>query len=168
MDRLYAPWRSGYAADADVGKQDHATAQQCVFCNHLADNTDEKHFIFRRFKYNFIMLNLFPYNAGHLMVLPLEHKATLDDIHPQARTELMELTTSSVRIVSQVLKAQGVNIGMNLGKAAGAGIPSHAHMHILPRWVGDTNFLPTIGHTKQISFDLVEIYTQLKPAFDEL
>ncbi len=103
MDRLYAPWRSGYAADADVGKQDHATAQQCVFCNHLADNTDEKHFIFRRFKYNFIMLNLFPYNAGHLMVLPLEHKATLDDIHPQARTELMELTTSSVRIVSQVL-----------------------------------------------------------------
>lgn len=168
MDRLYAPWRSSYAADTDSGKQDNATAQQCVFCKHLTENTDEQHFIFRRFQYNFVMLNLFPYNAGHVMVLPLEHKASLQDLSVEARAELMELTTQCVSIVNQVLNAQGVNIGMNLGKAAGAGIPSHLHMHVLPRWVGDTNFLPTIGQTKQISFDLREIYKKLKPAIDAL
>lgn len=168
MDRLYAPWRSSYATDTDNGKKDDATPEQCVFCKHLKDNTDEKHFILRRFKHNFIMLNLFPYNAGHLMVLPFEHKAQLHDLTPPAREELMELTTQCVGIVTEVLGAHGVNVGMNIGKIAGAGIPSHLHMHILPRWLGDTNFLPTIGHTKQISFDLLEIYKKLKPAVEKI
>lgn len=168
MDRLYAPWRSPYATDTDSGKNDNATSEQCVFCKHLKDNTDAKHFIFRRFTHNFIMLNLFPYNAGHLMVLPFEHKAQLHALSAPARAELMELTTECIRIVTDVLGAHGVNMGMNLGKAAGAGIPSHVHMHVLPRWIGDTNFLPTLGHTKQISFDLVEMYKKLLPAIQQI
>jgi ATP adenylyltransferase len=169
MDRLYAPWRSTYSASVDNGKQEHASADQCVFCMHAGTpEKDNQNFILRRFEHTFIMLNLYPYNAGHLMVLPYMHTGKLQELSLAARTELMELTSASTHIVQEVLGAHGVNIGMNIGKAAGAGIPSHIHMHVLPRWTGDTNFLPTLSDAKQISFDLTEIYSQLKPSFDAL
>ena len=113
------------------------------------------------------MLNKYPYNAGHLLILPIRHVALLSDLEKNERAELMELVNMSVNIVSATLGNHGLNIGINLGKAAGAGIPSHLHTHILPRWDGDTNFMPAIAKTKVISFDLSDIYEKLKKEFDK-
>ena len=129
---------------------------------------DEKRFVLRRFKHCFVMLNLYPYNAGHLLIVPYLHEGQLSGLSSEARFELAELTMLSSQILRDELNAQGINIGMNLGRAAGAGIPSHVHQHVLPRWEGDTNFLATLADTKQISFDLHEIYKKLRPAFEQI
>lgn len=168
MKCLFAPWRTQYTKDADITKHNNILQDQCVFCKQLACNNDEQHFILRRFEHNIVILNLFPYNAGHLLVMPLTHHAKLEELSKQTRTEMMELVMHCTHIVQKILKCEGVNVGLNLGKAAGAGIPSHLHMHVLPRWTGDTNFLPIFGETKQISFDLTEIYKKLKPEFDSI
>lgn len=109
------------------------------------------------------MMNRYPYNAGHLLILPLKHTAALSDLTPAARAQLMELTHHCTEILKKVLDAHGVNIGMNLGKAAGAGLPSHLHMHVLPRWRGDTNFLPLLADVKPVSADLQQLFNKLKP-----
>lgn len=168
MKKLYAPWRSPYASSVDASKQEKNKKEECVFCTQLQENSDEKHLVLRRFAHHAIMINKYPYNAGHLLIVSLEHQATLGELSRESRAELMELTAHCVSILQKELNAEGVNVGLNLGKVAGAGIPSHIHMHILPRWHGDTNFLPTLAETKQISFDLRKIYAQLKPAFDIL
>lgn len=166
MDHLYAPWRENYTLS--VHRKNETSQAECVFCKHFSDDKDEHNFILKRFTSMAVMLNRFPYNAGHLMVIPLTHNACLHELPVHARAELMELTTHSVEIVKKVFNCDGVNVGLNLGKAAGAGIPSHLHMHVLPRFTGDTSFLPTLAHTKAISFDLVKIYQQLKPEFNTL
>ena len=169
MDRLYAPWRSAYAGTTVRAKEEDASAQECIFCAHTKEpERDEERFILRRFTHTFVMLNLYPYNAGHLLVVPVAHEPQLDGLSHEARTELMELTMHSATIGRDLLEAHGVNIGMNLGKAAGAGIPSHLHQHVLPRWAGDTNYLPLLAGTKQISFDLREMYERLRAAFDQV
>ncbi|HRN78470.1 MAG TPA: HIT domain-containing protein [Candidatus Dependentiae bacterium] len=168
MNHLYAPWRSEYSASVAHAKLETTTEKDCVFCNHLQDNADEKHFILKRFKHTFVLLNRYPYNAGHLLILPYQHIATLPELSLEARTELMEVAAHCYTIVKQVLSADGVNMGINFGKAAGAGIPAHLHQHVLPRWFGDTNFLPTLSDTKQISFDLNEVYKKLKPSFEDI
>jgi ATP adenylyltransferase len=168
MDLLYAPWRTSYSSSIHEAKQENASADQCIFCQQLERPDDAAHFIFRRFKRVMVMLNLYPYNAGHLLILPLAHLSRLDELDKQTRADIMELTTHSTEILTRVLGAHGINVGLNLGKAAGAGIPAHLHMHVLPRWTGDTNFLPTLAHTKQISFDLQDMFARLKPAFDAL
>jgi len=165
MKRLYAPWRSHYAKSIMAGKHADAAANTCDFCTQLAANNDEKYFILKRFNHSFVCLNLYPYNAGHLLVLPLTHTATLHQLTPEARTEIMEVVSLSTQIAEQVLQCNGINVGINLGKAAGAGIPHHLHVHVLPRFNGDTNFMPILSDTKLISFDLQELYTKLKPAF---
>jgi len=167
MDYLYAPWRSAYTKDTR-SKEPNVPASECVFCSKFADGSDEQHFVLRRFGRTVVLLNLFPYNAGHLLIMPLEHCAELDDLDAETRSELMWLMSKSTRILKDVLGAEGLNIGLNLGKAAGAGVPAHLHIHVLPRWAGDTNFLPMLAQTKQISFDLNDIYMRLKPAFKEL
>ena len=168
MEYLYAPWRSAYTEDVVRTKEENTSAGECVFCQKLAGNADEQHFILRRFKHTVVLLNLFPYNAGHLLVMPLQHCAALDALDTETQQEMIWLVSKSTRILEDVLGAQGINIGLNLGKAAGAGVPSHLHMHVLPRWSGDTNFLPILAETKQVSFDLNKIYAKLKPAFDAL
>ncbi len=168
MKLLYVPWRNAYAKDAGRTKQPKTAAEECVFCTLSEKNDDEKNLVLKRAKHSFVMINKYPYNAGHLLVVPYQHTAELHDLPQEARTELMELTTQCSTIVKTTLDAHGINIGMNLGKIAGAGIPSHLHQHILPRWLGDTNFLPALSGTKTISFDLHQIYDQLKPAFDTL
>jgi ATP adenylyltransferase len=168
MKHLYAPWRSSYSAEVTNGKTEKTTEKECVFCQMFKDNNDEKHQILRRFKYNVVMMNHFPYNPGHILIIPLAHVPTLDKLPQEARVEMMELTSASQKILTDILDAHGVNIGINIGKAAGAGIPSHIHQHVLPRFFGDTNFLPALAETKQISFDLDEIYQKLKPAFDKI
>lgn len=168
MKKLYAPWRSPYAGSIDQGKKENAAADTCVFCTQLAEHNDEHHLILYRGEHHAVMINKYPYNAGHLLIISLKHQATLEELSPASRAELIELTAHCVSILKKELHAEGVNVGLNLGKIAGAGIPAHIHMHILPRWNGDTNFLPTLTDTKQISFDLRDIYTQLKPAFTAL
>jgi len=168
MKHLYAPWRDDYTSSTARTKNKDCPENECVFCCQLKENNDDKHFILKRFEHNVIMLNLYPYNAGHVLLLPLQHLGTLQKLTKQARAELIELSNSSSEILQKELGAQGFNIGLNIGKAAGAGIPAHLHMHVLPRWLGDTNFLPTIGQTKQISFDLEKMYQKLKVHFKNL
>ena len=165
MKRMYAPWRSKYTTTAVRTKKEDIKDDECIFCEQFTQNDDKKFFILKRFKHNAIMLNKFPYNSGHLLIIPFAHKATLDLLSKAARTELMELIALSSHIVGKTLKADGVNIGLNIGKESGSSIPSHLHFHVLPRWKGDTNFLPTLADTKQISVDLNEIYKKLKKAF---
>ncbi len=162
MKNLYCPWRSSYSSDDGRSKQEDATSDECVFCAQIKAHEDPKHLILKRFKHHIVMLNKYPYNAGHLLILPLEHYADLSQLSPEAQHELIELTTRCSTLLKKELHAHGINIGMNLGKAAGAGIPSHLHMHILPRFQGDTNFMPTIAETKNVSFDLHKLYEQLR------
>jgi len=167
MKRLYAPWRSSYArAIVSNAKREDTSQNACVFCTQFKESNDYAHGIVRRFNHTAIMLNKYPYNAGHLMILPLVHVATLVQLTVSARQEIIELASHAQQIVTDVLGADGVNVGINFGKAAGAGIPAHMHVHVLPRFAGDTNFMPTLCNTKTVSFDLGSIYTELKPAFD--
>ena len=169
MKFLYAPWRNKYATSITEAKKETTQESACVFCTiNKEKDHDREHFVLRRFNHHYIMFNRYPYNAGHLLVISYKHTGLLEELTQEARAELMELTTKSLSILKQQINADGFNVGLNLGKAGGAGIPSHLHVHVLPRFIGDTNFLPTIGETKQISFDLNKIYEQLKPEFDRL
>ncbi len=166
MKNLYSPWREAYAQEVDSkSKRTETTSQECVFCQQLAENQDEENLILKRFKHCYVMLNKYPYNAGHMLVLPLTHRAQIYDVESQVRSELMEIVSKATEIASTVLKAEGCNVGINLGKAAGAGIPSHLHIHVVPRWTGDTNFMPVVGEVKQISFDLNKMFEKLKVTF---
>lgn len=168
MKKLYAPWRSKYTTSTARTKNEKTKKSECAFCTQIKEKKDTKNFIIKRTKNCIVMLNLYPYNAGHLLVLPVSHTASLDKLSENERAELMELVSESSSVVTKALKAEGVNIGLNLGKAAGAGIPSHLHFHVLPRWIGDTNYLPALADTKQISFDLKDIYTKLKKGFSHV
>jgi len=168
MKLLYAPWRSEYTASTAHTKNETATQRECDFCHQFSEKEDEKNFILRRFPRTIVMLNRYPYNAGHLLILPFDHIGTIDELPAQVQAELMWLIGKSCTILKKILGAEGINIGINMGKAAGAGIPAHVHVHVLPRWLGDTNFLPTLSKTKTISYDLHEIYNQLKKAFDKI
>lgn len=168
MKKIYAPWRDSYIRKTVHKPCDEREKDTCVFCKNLAENNDEKHFILKRFTYNFVALNLYPYNGGHLMVLPIAHKGTLDKLSSQERNEHFEVVNTSVDILEKILKPQGFNIGLNIGKAGGGGIPSHLHTHVLPRWESDTNFMPLLADTKPVSTDLVEIYKMLKHEFDKI
>ncbi|MBP6869352.1 HIT domain-containing protein [Candidatus Babeliales bacterium] len=172
MDILYAPWRDTYITKSK--KNEKPSDQDCVFCKKLVDKNSSdqddsaEEFILKKTKHAFIILNLYPYNGGHLLILPRQHVAQLEDVSAQVRAELMELMSASIVILKNVLKAEGINTGLNLGRASGAGIPSHLHFHVVPRWFGDTSFITTIGDTKNVSVDLHRIYQDLKPAFQAL
>ena len=169
MNILYAPWREEYTASTQSPKEQETTGpEDCVFCIRFSQTNDDENFILARYQYNCIMLNRYPYNPGHLLIIPFEHKGNLEDFSIEVQKELIQLVTHSTAILKKELKAQGVNIGMNLGKAAGAGIPAHLHTHVLPRWHGDTNFLPTLAETKQVSSDLGKLYREISPKFKDL
>jgi len=168
MENLFAPWRSTYATDSGETKQEGTKKDKCIFCSQLEKNQDETYFILKRFNHTFVMLNKYPYNAGHLLVLPIRHVAKLSELSKEERSELIEVQSASTDLLFETVKNNGLNVGINLGKAAGAGIPSHLHIHLLPRWQGDTNFMPTLAQTKVISFDLHKYYKELKKAFDTL
>lgn len=140
----------------------------CVFCEHLSDEDDEGAHILHRGEYTFVILNAFPYNTGHLMIAPLRHAGDVTELQAWERGELFELTCRCIEILRATMGAEGFNTGMNLGSAAGAGIPGHLHMHVVPRWSGDTNFMPVTGNTKVLPEMLTDTYAKLKPAFDRL
>ena len=143
-------------------------ASGCIFCDHLASADDAAAHVLFRGEHAFALLNAFPYNTGHLMVAPLRHVGDVADLDGAERAGLFELACRSVEIVRAAMGAQGFNTGMNLGEAGGAGIPGHLHMHVVPRWNGDTNFMPITGHTKVLPEMLADTYAKLKPGFDGL
>jgi ATP adenylyltransferase len=140
----------------------------CVFCDHLAQGDDEAAHILYRGGATFVILNAFPYNTGHLLVAPNRHVADLGDLGSDVRTELMEITFQSTAILKETMGAPGFNVGINLGAEAGAGIPGHLHVHVVPRWSGDTNFMPVIGGTKVLPEMLAQTDAKLRPAFAAL
>ncbi|MCP4649938.1 MAG: HIT domain-containing protein [PVC group bacterium] len=151
---LWAPWRINYIQ----GKK----TPGCILCKAPKQKNDEKVHIITRAKDAYTMLNTFPYNNGHMMVIPYRHVANLEDLKDQELKEIMSLVKASVKLLKKHLRPQGFNIGINLGKAAGAGIDKHLHVHIVPRWNGDTNFMPAVSKTKVISQSLNELYRVLK------
>lgn len=166
MKRLYAPWRESYAGSNDSSKQEGTSSDECIFCSFIHDKSnDEKNFILKRYAHCFVILNKYPYNAGHLMVIPNEHTKDLPQLSKATHHEISEVVTHCVDALEKILKSEGINIGLNIGRASGAGIPSHLHWHLVPRWNGDTNFLPALADVKVISFDLQEIFDLLKPEF---
>ena len=142
----------------------HELSEATLEDPHIAD--DEQRFIIKRLRHCFVMLNRFPYNGGHLLVIPYEHRSLLTDFPPEALHELMEVAALATALLTQELGAQGFNLGINVGGvAAGGSIPEHLHLHVLPRWAGDTGFLTTLADTKPISVDLPELYQRLTKAF---
>jgi ATP adenylyltransferase len=137
----------------------------CVFCDHLAEGDDEAAHILFRGKSSFVILNAFPYNTGHLMIAPNRHVGELADLDETERQEVMELASRCTTIIREAMGAHGFNIGLNLGQAAGAGIPGHLHMHVVPRWGGDTNFMPVVGETRVLPEMIDETDAKLRPLF---
>ncbi|MDQ4058999.1 MAG: HIT domain-containing protein [Actinomycetota bacterium] len=140
----------------------------CIFCDHLAEGDDETGRILYRGDRTFVILNAFPYNTGHLMVAPFRHLGDICDLDDDERAELMKVTSQSVAIVREAMGAHGFNVGMNLGIVAGAGIPGHIHMHVVPRWGGDTNFMPVVGDTKVLPEMIEQTDAKLRPGFTAL
>jgi len=167
MKYLYAPWRHDYVNNCPE-KPKEPLKNNCVFCHQFDQNNDEKYYIIKRFSYSAVMLNYYPYKAGHIMILPLEHKGMLTDLDAKTRAQIMEVTSASIPILEKTLNAQGFNIGINLGEAGGGGIPAHLHVHVLPRWKGDTNFFETIGEMRLISSNMDKVYHLLREGFAAL
>lgn len=165
MDKLWSPWRSNYIKSFKIKDEDEG----CVFCySPELDIKDEKSLVVKKGEHCFVMLNLYPYNSGHLMVIPYRHLSDITELSKEEFEEINELIVLSKKALEDLMKPQGYNIGANLGKAAGAGIDQHIHFHILPRWIGDTNFMPALGEVKVISQDLLETKTELIKAFEEI
>lgn len=161
MERLYSPWRSQYIEGLEK-------SEGCFLCKAYQENNDEKNLLLYRGERAFVILNLFPYNAGHLMVCPNEHIGDFTVLDDKTLYEISLLTKEMVKLLKKVLKPDGFNIGYNLGRAAGAGLETHIHNHIVPRWVGDTNFMPVLGEVRVISQDLKEIYYKLKEGLKDV
>lgn len=160
MDRLWAPWRLSYVTAAQV------PATNCIFCDPSADR--EIDLVVFRGQRSYVILNLYPYNNGHLMVVPDRHLSALEALTPDEQTELMRLTRLSEMALNEAYKPQGINVGINLGKAAGAGIENHLHIHLVPRWSGDTNFMTAVGQTRVLPEDLAATAARLRPVFAKL
>ena len=157
MDYIWTPWRYQYIEEAAAGKQ-----PECVFCDALAKNDDEGTLIARRGAKTFVILNRFPYTSGHVMIVPYAHVAELSLCDAATLGEMMEYARRVEAALKTNYKPEGMNLGMNLGRAAGAGVAGHLHLHVLPRWAGDTNFMTVTGETRVHPEDLRVTYSRLK------
>lgn len=160
MKRLWAPWRIEYLTGEGV--------EGCIFCDKPAENNDRANYLLYRGEHAYILMNIYPYSNGHLMVAPYAHVAQLADLDPEVRAEIMELTTLCTELLARASHPAGFNLGANMGKAAGAGFEEHFHLHVVPRWLGDTNFMPVIGDTRVIPESLDATYERLKQALTEI
>jgi ATP adenylyltransferase len=156
MKKIWAPWRMDYILE----KKD----QGCFLCGGLSEKKDGDNLILYRGKLAFVIMNRFPYNNGHLMVVPKRHCIDLDELNGKEGQELFYLMQVSIRVLRSSLSPHGFNVGLNLGKAAGAG-EEHVHFHIVPRWSGDTNYMPVLSETKVVPEHLNQTYRKLRPAF---
>ena len=157
MDYLWTPWRYAYITAGE--------APACIFCELLHSGDDPKSLIVYRGEHNFVVLNAFPYTCGHAMIVPYEHLNRLHKLPSPAATEMMALSQRLETALIELYRPDGVNVGMNIGKAAGAGIADHVHMHVLPRWVADANFMTVIGETRVLPESLETTYKRLKAKF---
>jgi ATP adenylyltransferase len=155
MKRLFSPWRMKYILK-------ETNEEGCVFCSALAKQDGPENLIIGRGKWAFIILNKYPYTSGHVMVAPFEHKANLEDLTPEIRAEMTELTSRCIVVLKRVYRPQAFNLGANVGEAAGAGVPGHFHIHIVPRWTGDTNFMSAVGETRVLPELLEESYERIR------
>ena len=158
MDKLWAPWRVNYIS----GKK---TDKGCIFCR--AKNSASKDYVIFKSRFSIVMLNIYPYNNGHLLVSPLRHIRDLSQLRQNEIMDLFKCLNKAKELLQKVLRPEGYNIGFNLTRTAGAGITGHLHMHIVPRWTGDTNFMPVISNTKIISQSLGELASSLRNAYKQ-
>lgn len=162
MHRLWAPWRMEYiAASVEPQKAD----ETCVFCDMLNPGDDRSRLLLHKKKHTMVVINRFPYNNGHLLIMPKAHVGHYDELDQTTFRELHDLLHETTNVVQKAFHPDGMNIGLNFGRVAGAGIPGHMHYHLVPRWNGDTNFMAVTGLAKVISQHLLETYDQLKPLF---
>ena len=164
MDQLWAPWRMAYIMEAKEGEE----SDSCIFCEKPQQQKDEENLIVFRSAECYVMLNKFPYNNGHLMIIPYIHEADLPKVSDDILLDMQRVLNKSIRAVSKTMEPHGMNIGLNLGRTAGAGIVDHLHYHLVPRWNGDTNFMPVISGTKVISEALADTWSKLRNEFGRL
>ena len=162
MERLFSPWRLPYVTGASSTPQ-----PDCIFCQ-AADHAFQSDLVVARGQTSFVILNLFPYNSGHLMVVPYRHVASLAGLSGEELTELALLTQRAEMALTEVYTPQGINVGINLGRPAGAGIADHVHVHLVPRWTGDTNFMSVVGNVRVLPEEVHQSAERLRPVFDRL
>ena len=161
MKVLWAPWRMAYIKNA-------RKPAKCIFCVKPRERRDARNLLLHRGRHGLVMMNLFPYNSGHLLVAPYAHVRSLEQLPDEVSLDLLALTNLSLKVLRAEIKPEGFNIGVNLGRVSGAGIEAHVHLHIVPRWNGDANFMPIVGGTKLIPEALDQTYAKLRPLFDAL
>ena len=162
MHHIWSPWRMKYIEEIDTGD-----AGGCIFCNKPKEAKDRENLIVHRGEKCFVILNKFPYNNGHLLIVPYAHTCELSDLDADTMLEMMQTVEFVVTAMKKIMRPDGFNVGMNLGRSAGAGIAEHFHLHVVPRWNGDTNFMPVIGGTKVISESLEDSYEKIKNALED-
>ena len=166
MEKLWSPWRSQYIESFKEEFKDNIPGT--LFTRILNDNDDRKNYLLHRGKTCFIIMNLYPYNSGHLMVVPYKEAKDLGELDAETRLELFELIDLGVQALTDAIKPHGFNLGANLGRAAGAGVEDHIHFHIVPRWNGDTNFMPVLNDLKVVSEEMGKTYDKLKKSIEKL
>jgi ATP adenylyltransferase len=160
MERLWTPWRKAFIEGAAAG-----VTEGCFLCANAAAHDDKANLVLFRAERVYVLMNLYPYNSGHLLIAPYEHTGDLATLAPETAAELMHATQRCIRALQAAYKPHAFNIGMNLGLPAGAGVPDHLHVHVVPRWNGDTNFMPVLGETKVLPETLEQTYDRLEPQF---
>ena len=162
MERLWTPWRAEFV----TGQTGEQGAPACFLCENPTLDKDDETYILHRAARSFVILNLYPYNSGHLMIAPYDHIGALEELPPETGTEMWALAQRSVGIIKEEYGPDGFNVGMNIGRLAGAGVPGHLHLHVVPRWGGDTNFMAVVGETKLVPESLDQTYARLRPLFE--
>lgn len=162
MEHLWAPWRMQFITDLRV------KGGGCVFCELSLPGDDRERLILHRGRLCFVLMNKYPYNNGHAMIVPYRHAGALSDLTNEERAEMINLTSGSIDVMKAALEAEGFNCGINAGKVAGAGILDHIHMHVVPRWTGDNNFMPVIADTRSMPEYLVSTYDRMAGGFKKL
>ena len=158
MNHLWSPWRMTYV-------ENHNSNDECIFCIALTQSDGPENLIVAREKQTYIILNRYPYTSGHLMVVPFAHQPNFERLDSETRAEMMEMTTRCMQVLRDIYHPQAFNMGANIGEAAGAGIADHVHIHIVPRWAGDTNFMSTLATTRVLPESLEETYNRVKKAW---
>lgn len=161
FDRMWAPWRMNYIDGSHKN-------EGCIFCVKPKQDNDRENLLLYRGNKCHIIMNLFPYNNGHIMISPYKHTGNLEELDDEEMLEIMNLSGMCIKVMKNSINPAGFNAGFNLGKAAGAGVDDHLHFHIVPRWNGDTNFMPVLGETKVISEHILQTYDKLKKAIKAL
>lgn len=158
MKHLWSPWRMKYL-------EKYEKNEQCVFCNEQSKADSAENLIAFRGQFAYVILNRFPYASGHLMVVPFEHKSSIEELDSKTRAEMMELSSQCMTVLRNLYKPQGFNMGANIGEAAGADVLGHVHIHIVPRWNGDTNFMSTLGNTRVLPESLQDTFQRVRNGF---